>query len=104
MIGTPGYTAPEIMTGQNYSFSVDMWSLGSLMHALLSAKLPFFSDDRKELKRQACTEPLDLDSNRRLKNLSVPAKDLLNGLLRKSPSERLTIEQALAHEWFQQWS
>ena len=41
MIGTPGYTAPEIMTGQNYSFSADMWSLGSLMHALLSARLPF---------------------------------------------------------------
>ena len=85
------------MTGQNYSFSADMWSLGSLMHALLSARLPFYSDDRKELKRRVCTEPLNLDSNRMLRNLSEPAKDLLNGLLRKSPSERLTIEQALAH-------
>ena len=102
MIGTPGYTAPEVMCGQNYSFSADIWSLGSLMHALLSAMLPFQCDNRKELKRRACTEPLDLESNRRLRNLSEPAKDLLNGLLRKDPSQRLTIEQALAHEWFQQ--
>ena len=102
MIGTPGYTAPEVITGQNYSFSADIWSLGSLMHALLSAKLPFSCENRKELKRRVCTEPLNLDSDRNLRNLSESAKDLLNGLLRKSPSKRLTIEQVLSHEWFQQ--
>ena len=102
MIGTPGYTAPEIFNGKNYSFSVDIWSIGSLMHALVSAKLPFYSESRMEMKRRTCTEPLDLDTDRRLRNLSEPAKDLLHGLLRKNPNTRLTIDQALAHEWFQQ--
>lgn len=31
-IGTEGYTAPEIVKGKPYSFSVDIYSLGCLMH------------------------------------------------------------------------
>ena len=92
MIGTPGYLAPEVMTGKDYSFSADIWSIGALMHALLTAKLPFYSSNRKEMKRRACTEPLDLETEAMLRRLSEPAKDLLNGLLRKDPSERLTVD------------
>ena len=92
MIGTPGYLAPEVMTGKNFSFSADIWSIGALMHALVTAKLPFFSSSRKELKRRVCTEPLDLETDALLRHLSEPVKDLLNGLLRKDPSERLTAD------------
>ena len=46
-IGTPGYLAPEVLEGKPYSFSCDIWSIGALMTVLLSAKLPFFDEDRK---------------------------------------------------------
>ena len=35
--GTPGYVAPEILQGHPYSFACDIWSLGCLLHVLLTA-------------------------------------------------------------------
>ena len=98
-IGTPGYLAPEVLLGQPYSFSCDVWGIGALMTVLLSAKLPFFDEDRKERKRRVCTEPLDLEACEYMANLSQPAKDLVTGMLIKDPEQRLTVEQILAHEW-----
>ena len=40
-IGTIGYIAPEVYLAQPYSFSIDIWSLGTLMHVLASGELPF---------------------------------------------------------------
>lgn len=62
-IGTPGYIAPEILLGQPYSFSCDIWSLGALMTVLVSAQLPFFENDRKLCKQRVCTEPLNLEKD-----------------------------------------
>ena len=98
-IGTPGYLAPEVLKGDKYSFSCDIWSIGALMSVLLSAKLPFWDDDRKDRKRRVCTEPLNLEANSFMSRLSDDAKDLITGMLQKEPSERLTIEQVLAHDW-----
>jgi len=78
--------------GENYSFSVDIWSLGALAMMLLAATLPFWSEDRQELKRRACEEPLDLDSEERMSHISDSAKNLLHGMLTKCPRERLTID------------
>jgi len=45
-IGTPGYIAPEIILGKPYGLAVDVWSLGCIMHVLLTATPPFWDDDR----------------------------------------------------------
>ena len=99
-IGTPGYLAPEVLLGKPYSFSCDIWSIGALMTILLSARLPFFDEDRKERKRRVCTEPLDLEACNYMAKLSDSAKDLVTGMLTKDPEQRLNIDQILAHEWF----
>lgn len=41
--GTLGYTAPEVLMGQNvgYSFPADIWSFGILLCELISGKLPY---------------------------------------------------------------
>ena len=91
--------APEVLQHKPYSFSCDIWSIGALMTVLLSARLPFFDEDRNERKRRVCTEPLDLDSCNFMSRLSEPAKDLVTGMLQKDPSQRLSIDQVLAHEW-----
>jgi serine/threonine protein kinase len=46
-----------------------------------------------------CTEPLNLENDKYLALLSEPAKNLLHGMLAKEASQRLTIDQVLAHEW-----
>ena len=69
-IGTPGYIAPEILSGDAYGLQCDIWSVGSLMHALVSAQLPFWDEDRKQRKIKVCNEALDLTENFHLSALS----------------------------------
>ena len=39
--GTPLYTAPEMIQNLKYSYPVDCWSLGVLLHELLCLSMPF---------------------------------------------------------------
>ncbi|KAG5683573.1 hypothetical protein PVAND_012846 [Polypedilum vanderplanki] len=42
--GTILYTAPEVFESSLYSQKVDIWSLGCLLYAMLSGKVPFAAD------------------------------------------------------------
>ncbi len=44
-VGTPDYIAPEIFTGQGYSFSCDWWSVGAIMFECLVGWPPFCAED-----------------------------------------------------------
>ena len=68
----------------------DIYSVGALMHALISAQLPFWDEDRKQRKLKVLNEALDLTENFYLSAISDEAKDVLSGMLTKNPSERLT--------------
>lgn len=41
IVGTPHYTAPEVITGKGYSFAVDYWSLGVCIYEFICGGLPF---------------------------------------------------------------
>lgn len=41
VIGTPGYMAPEIMTDTRYGYPADIWSVGMVLHELLTLERPF---------------------------------------------------------------
>ena len=96
MIGTRGYVAPEILTGKAYDMSCDIWSLGCIMHALLTARLPFQDSDMSKMDKRVVRESFDCSS---LENMSDEAKSLLNGMLAKNSCDRPSIEQVLAHNW-----
>ena len=61
-VGTPGYIAPEVIRGQHYSFSCDIWSIGCLLYVLLAAVPPFWDNDRRLREHKVCFEELDLGS------------------------------------------
>lgn len=49
-VGTLCYAAPEILLGSKYGKTVDLWSLGIIVHLLLVGKLPFnHKDNEKEI-------------------------------------------------------
>ena len=50
--GTPGYSAPEIIKLQSYDSSVDNFSLGVLLHFMLSGTLPFDGEHNDDIKRR----------------------------------------------------
>lgn len=50
--GTLCYVAPEILLQNAYDKSVDLWSLGILIHLMLTGTLPFDSEDDREIARK----------------------------------------------------
>eukprot|EP00928_Gymnodinium_smaydae_P070790 TRINITY_DN5455_c0_g1_i1.p1 TRINITY_DN5455_c0_g1~~TRINITY_DN5455_c0_g1_i1.p1 ORF type:complete len:1216 (+),score=283.50 TRINITY_DN5455_c0_g1_i1:77-3724(+) len=94
--GTGCYLSPEALLGQ-YSAAVDMWALGVVVYYLLSGTLPYEVSSLSELKI-AHGKPLDLEANP-WRNVSEDAKSFVLGLLEMDPSKRLSVTQALDHEW-----
>ncbi|TPX14836.1 uncharacterized protein E0L32_004945 [Thyridium curvatum] len=86
-VGTPDYIAPEIFTGQGYSFSCDWWSLGTIMFECLVGWPPFCAEDRHDTYRkivnwsQALYFPEDVQ-------LSPQAENLIRSLV-CNPENRL---------------
>lgn len=93
--GTPAYIAPEIIAEEGYDRgTVDMWSSGVVLFAMLYGNVPFKGADMKDLHKQI------IDANYELKDeISAEARDLIKGLLTRNPKKRLTVDQALKHPW-----
>jgi protein-serine/threonine kinase len=47
-VGTPDYTAPEIITGMGYDFICDWWSVGAIMFESLIGWPPFYGQSHGE--------------------------------------------------------
>jgi len=99
-VGTILYVAPEVYM-RKYRESCDLWSIGTIMHLLLSGRPPFDGDSAKEVVRAVRKVPLDL-CGECWSSVSDHAKDLVSGLLTKEPAKRLTVQSALQHPWIRE--
>jgi cGMP-dependent protein kinase len=86
--GTPDYFAPELIASTGHTNAVDWWTLGILIFELMSGHPPFES-----------AYPMQIYS-KVMKGISKvpfpvkcqgPVSDLIKGLLKKEPSERLPM-------------
>ncbi|OCT66471.1 hypothetical protein XELAEV_18042721mg [Xenopus laevis] len=91
--GTQVYMAPELFTSRYYTRSVDWWALGVIIYEMIFGKLPFDGEDGVETKSMIIYDTPEY-------SLTLPAhvRDILKGLLTKTPALRLgsTIEGAHA--------
>ena len=98
--GTPNYIAPEVLEGKaGHSYEVDVWSLGVIIYTLLVGKPPFETADVKttyrRIKMNAYTFPESVQ-------LSDMSKSLITRVLVSDPLRRPTLDEILAHEFFNQ--
>ncbi|KAF3699338.1 Serine/threonine-protein kinase PLK3 [Channa argus] len=93
--GTPNYLAPEVLNRQGHGTESDVWSLGCVMYTLLCGNPPFETLDLKETYKCIKEIRYNLPST-----LSPAAQKLISGILQKNPSDRLTLDQILSHEFF----
>lgn len=99
--GTHGYAAPETYTGEWYGCSADVWSLGVVLHAMLSGELPFWSrteDDLDELWKDMTRGELDLNGPL-WEGVSEEAKELVRSMLEAEPAWRIRSFELLKHPW-----
>lgn len=101
--GTLSYVAPEVLLEKPYNKAVDMWSLGVTTYLLLSGGLPFdHANDDQEIARQTISEPVPYKGTI-WKTISPQAVDFINKLLVKDPNQRMTVKDALEHEWIKRY-
>lgn len=125
-VATRWYRAPEIMlTFQEYTTAIDVWSIGCILFEMLSGK-PLFPgsdyhnqlsliidilgtpkmDDFNSIKSKRAKDYIKMIPFKRkihfyelIPNINPDASDLLEKLLTFNPKNRITVQQALEHPY-----
>ncbi|KAF9468030.1 kinase-like domain-containing protein [Collybia nuda] len=95
--GTRTHMAPEILAGNSYNYSVDWWSFGICLFAMLQGELPWSPDKIGWSGTGPTFQPLSF--NRDIFT-SAEALGLIHGLLQKLPQFRMGASDLQAHEFF----
>lgn len=90
--GTPLYMAPELVQELPYNHTVDLWSLGVIIYELFVGTPPFYTNSIYTLIHLIVKDPVKFPDN-----MSPEFKSFLQGLLNKTPSERLSWPELLTH-------
>ncbi|XP_058715934.1 RAC-beta serine/threonine-protein kinase isoform X2 [Poecile atricapillus] len=98
--GTPEYLAPEVLEDNDYGRAVDWWGLGVVMYEMLCGRLPFYNQDHERL-----FELILLEEIRFPRSLGPESRNLLAGLLKKDPKQRLgggpgDAREVMEHRFF----
>lgn len=86
--GTREYVAPEMLSGNEYGQSVDLWAFGILLYEILCGRTPFYSRNREEVYSK-----IENGALRFPRNLSQDVVSLIRGLLDRNPNTRLGLGQ-----------
>ncbi|CAH0557135.1 unnamed protein product [Brassicogethes aeneus] len=93
--GCPAYVSPEILKAGQYSGrAADMWSLGVILYTMLVGRYPFSDSEHASLFLKISKGNFAIPEC-----VSPRARCLINSLLRRDPTERLTSEDILFHPW-----
>lgn len=95
LCGTLEYMSPEMIKGEPYGQSTDLWSLGILLYDMLTGKPPFQSKGRKALQKKILTEKIKYPTF-----LTSNCVNLLKGLIERNVEKRLTLEAIKKHPFF----
>lgn len=94
--GSPNYAAPELIHGRFYNgCSIDIWSCGVILYALLTNCLPFDDDSIPKLYQKIKEGRYSMPPI-----ISDSVKDLIHRMLQTDPLERITVRDIKKHFWF----
>ncbi|CCJ29354.1 unnamed protein product [Pneumocystis jirovecii] len=96
LCGTPNYISPEIIAHKPSGLASDIWSLGCIFFCLLDKSPPFQLENTSKTLVQVINENL-----RQLPPcVSYEARNLIDKMLQKNPSDRIKTHQILKHPFF----
>ncbi|KAL0985292.1 hypothetical protein UPYG_G00155100 [Umbra pygmaea] len=100
--GSPVYCAPEVLHGEDSTFTSDLWALGCIFYEMFSGKPPFFSESFSELIEMILHDDPPSLQQRGESSCKPTAEfqSLIKGLLQKDPQKRMTWTQLLDHPFW----
>jgi serine/threonine-protein kinase SRK2 len=110
-VGTPGYTAPEVISNKRHYDGVmaDVWSSGVMLFVMLFGQYPFERpEDKKEQNRfqkvlyRIIAVDYKFPDTTPHGPVSENVKDLIRRIFVADPKRRITIQQIQQHPWYQQ--
>ncbi|CAL8464979.1 g4514 [Coccomyxa elongata] len=105
-VGTPGYTAPEVLMNRSRydGKQADVWSSGVMLYAMLVCRYPFErpeDDDDPKGQHRIVQRIIKCDYEwPRDKPVSPELKDLMSKIFVADPAARISIAQIQKHPWF----
>ena len=99
--GSPNYMAPETLV-KKFTKKSDAWSIGVVIHMLLTGKLPFAGQDSNELFTKIKTG----DYNRKVIDdapISKEGKILIKALLIPDENKRIGVEDIINSSWIKKF-
>lgn len=104
-LGTPEFTAPEMFKMNKYTNKVDVYSLGVCLFVMLTARYPTCSYSNNPRKCRWLIENGVLNYQLLEDNkISIDAIDLIKKMCELDPDKRISAENALNHQWFNNYN
>ncbi|KAL7951911.1 hypothetical protein V8C42DRAFT_356946 [Trichoderma barbatum] len=98
--GSPHYAAPELLKNRSYRGDrADIWSMGVILYAMLSATLPFDDPDLRVMMGKTKKGQYKMPEF-----LSPEAENLIDRMLQVNPDHRITMRQIWQHLLIQKYN
>lgn len=93
--GSPCYCSPECLSRMKYDGrKSDVWSLGVILFAMVTGEHPWDVENTTVMVRQIMKAQFRVPSW-----VSADCQDLIYGMMRVDPNDRLTVDEIMAHPW-----
>jgi len=100
--GTHGYIAPEVLLYKRYFHNTDIWSLGVILYGLFTDQLLFENTTTNKVGRNQMNTFRNIyEHSPKIKEIDKQAVDLIDKMLQKNPSSRISIKDILKHKFIQ---
>ncbi|XP_035386506.1 triple functional domain protein isoform X3 [Electrophorus electricus] len=101
LVGSPEFSAPELVLGEPATCAADVWSAGVLAYVMLSGASPFLDESAEETCLNICRLDYSFPEDY-FGGVSGPARDFVRALLRAEPPGRPAAHVCLQREpWLQ---